>query len=178
MDDTEDKKDSKVVQKLSAVRAVKELSGDSEWTLTQELMQEIVASYTVANPSKLPAAKVLIEDLKKLIEEQYAGNEELKDLLLQSIPAEQNVRAWFKKKNWDETVWSKIRGSGLFTKEKRSQMIEALFDRGMDKSDVAAKIWLTLSGDYSEKMDINSDKNLDIYREIQSVILSKNKKND
>lgn len=183
MDDLKDPKDrgKKGADKLAAIRAVKELSGNSDWTITQELMQEVVASYTVANPDKLPPVKTLVEALKGLIEERYATNIELKDLLVESVPAVDSFyskESWFKKKNWDEAVWGKIRGSGLFTKEKRAQMINALYHRGMDKSDIAAKLWLTLSGDYSEKMDINTDKSIDMYREIQNVLLNKKKQDD
>jgi hypothetical protein len=44
----------------------------------------------------------------------------------------------------------------------------------MESSDQAAKLWLTLSGDYSEKMEIN-DKTVDTFREIQSVLQRKSR---
>ena len=42
----------------------------------------------------------------------------------------------------------------------------------MDKSDQAAKIWLTISGDYSDKIDV-TDKTVDTYRDINNILHGK-----
>ena len=165
----------KAVAKLEIVKAVKQISNpNSPWNLTQEIMQEIVATHTIANPdAKLPAIVKLIEELKTEINIRYQGEEELKKLLLESVPSQNAVRAWFAKEGWKDAVWSKLRVSGLFTESKRAEMIEALRHRGLQKDTTAAKIWLTLSGDYQEKMDINSDKTVETFREINKILLSK-----
>ncbi len=165
----------KAVAKLEAVRAAKQLQNpNSEWTITQEMLQEIVASHIVVNPDKVPPATRLVEQLKQEIEARYVDDEESKKILLESIPEVRSVRQWLKKDGWEDAVWSKIRGEQLFSKDKRAQVIEALRVRAMDKSDVAAKIWLTLSGDYSEKMEVN-DKTIDTFREINNILHKKNK---
>ncbi len=53
-------------------------------------------------------------------------------------------------------------------------MIEAIRSRGLNKSDTAAKLWLTLSGDYSEKIDIKQDETVEKFREINRILLSNN----
>lgn len=174
-DPTKKEYGEKAVVKLEAVRALKEISNpDSPWTLTQEVMQEICAGYIVANPNKTTPVTTLVEDLKKEIETRYANEEEKKKLILDSIPSVQSVRAWLKKDGWDEAVWKKVRGNSLFSPEKRALVIEALRDRAMDKSDLAAKIWLTLSGDYSDKMEVDN-KSADVFREINSILHRKSR---
>jgi hypothetical protein len=166
---------AKAATQLEAYRAVKKLSGDdSPWTLTQQLLQEVMAGHTVVNPNSLPPLTQMVDQLKKEIESRYEDDPSLKQLLLDSIPNMRSVREWVKKDGWDEAVWGYVRAEGLFTASKRAQMIEALRDRGLDRSDVAAKIWLTLSGDYSEKMEVDN-KSVDMYREINNVLHGKKK---
>lgn len=163
----------KHIAKLEAVRAVKKLSnGDSPWSIPQEILQEIMASHTVSNPDRQPPLTQMTDELKKEIEARYADDEELKNLILSSIPDVRQIRQWVKKDGWDEAVWGKVRGDRLFSADKRAQVIESLRLRAIDKSDVAAKIWLTLSGDYSEKMEVN-DKTVDTFREINSILHKK-----
>lgn len=165
----------KSAEKLEAVRAVKKLrNGDSVWTIPQEILQEIIAGHTVANPDKTPPVTQMVEELKREIEVRYSDDEELKKLLLESIPEVRSVRLWLKKDGWDEAVWGRIRGEKLFSSDKRAQVIEALRTRAIDRSDVAAKIWLTLSGDYSEKMEVDN-KTVDTFREINSILHRKSR---
>jgi uncharacterized protein YggE len=79
---------------------------------------------------------------------------------------------------WDEAVWSKLRSNAMFNHNNRYKVIDALLKKAIEDRDVsAAKIWLTLSGDYSDKMDINTDKRVETYREINSILLNNKKKN-
>lgn len=163
------------VQKLEAVRAAKQLQNpNSQWTVLQEVLQEIIAGHIVSNPDTVPPATKLAEELKTEIESRYADDDETKDLLVSAIPQPRAIREWMKKDGWEDAVWSRIRGEQLFSHEKRSQVIESLRVRAIEKSDVAAKIWLTLSGDYSEKMEVN-DKTIDTFREINSILHNKKK---
>ena len=165
----------KSTAQLEAYRAIKKLSPEgSMWTLTQQLLQEVMAGHTVINPESLPPLTQMVEELKNEIEKRYADELELKKLLLDSIPTMRSVREWVKKEGWDEAIWGYVRAEGLFTASKRAQMIESLRTRGLDRSDVAAKIWLTLSGDYSEKMEVDN-KSVDMYREINNVLHGKKK---
>ncbi len=165
----------KSTAQLEAYRAIKKLSPEgSMWTLTQQLLQEVMAGHTVINPESLPPLTQMVEELKNEIEKRYADELELKKLLLDSIPTMRSVREWVKKEGWDEAIWGYVRAEGLFTASKRAQMIESLRTRGLDRSDVAAKIWLTLSGDYSEKMEVDN-KSVDMYREINNILHGKKK---
>lgn len=180
MEDSQEKKEkAKAEQQKRTIarKAVEEMSNpDSPWTITQEIMQEIVATYTVKDHNSIPAVSKLVEDLKAEIERKFDDPE--KTILIDSIPNDTKfVKAWFKKEGWDSAVWSKVRMDGLFTSNKRAEVIESLRQRAIDKSDTAAKIWLTLSGDYSEKAETDS-KSVDLYREINKVLQGNKDKKD
>jgi len=160
------------VIKLEARRAVKQLSGNAEWDLVQETLQEIIASHTIANPEVLPRVPQLIRELELEIKKRYKLEEELQKLLLESIPKVASIRAWMKKDGWGEAIWKKIQETGLFTHENRMEMINALHKRGVERDTSAAKIWLTLSGDYTDKVDF-TDGTLEKFREINKVLHGK-----
>jgi hypothetical protein len=165
----------KSIAQTEAYHNVKKLSNkNSNWTITQELLQEIMAAHTVTNPDRLPPLTEMVEQLKEEIEKRYQDDEVMKEILLKSIPAMRSVREWPKKDGWDEAVWGFVRADGLFSATNRAKVIKALQARAEDKSDAAAKIWLTLSGDYSEKMEVDN-KSVDIYREINNILHGKKK---
>lgn len=160
-------------QKLEAVRAAKALQNpNSQWTVLQEVLQDIIAGHIVVNPDKVPPATKLVDELKTEVETRYADDPEAKDILIASIPQPRAVREWLKKDGWEDAVWSRIRGEQLFSHDKRAQVIESLRVRAIEKSDVAAKIWLTLSGDYTEEKQA-SDKTVDTFREINNILHKK-----
>ena len=166
----------KLVTKLAAVKAANKYNKEgSKWTLVQEILQEIMATHVVEDPNKRPYIKVLIEELKSEIKNRYSENEEMRDTLFEAVPSDVTIQTqWLKKEGWEDAVWSKVRGNGIFSKERRARMINALYERGMTKSDNAAKIWLTLSGDYSEKVsDVEKNKTLETYREINEILHKK-----
>jgi hypothetical protein len=166
-------KAEKTAIKLAAIKAAKELKNeDSQWTLVQEILQEILAAYLVVDPSANPPATKLVEDLNKEIEKRYKDEEDVKNLLLESIPSARSVRQWLKKDGWEDAVWQKIRADQLFSAGKRAEVIQALRQRAIDKSDLAAKIYLTLSGDYVEKQEVDT-KSVDIYRDINKILHNK-----
>lgn len=163
----------KKMYKLSLVKKVKELS-KTEWLLTQEILQEIQASLIVNDPSgKLPHPTKMLDFLKEEIKTRYEDDVEIKELLLESLPTVQRFRQWFKVDGWDDAVYSKLRTGKLFSKEKRAAVIEALYRSALDGKESAAKIWLTLSGDYSDKLDVNTDRKLEAYREINEILHKK-----
>jgi hypothetical protein len=163
---------------VEAYHNIKKLSNkNSDWTITQEILQEIMAGHTVANPEKLPPLTEMVEQLKEEIEKRYQDEPGMKDALLKSIPAMRSVREWVKKEGWDEAVWGYVRAEGLFSAANRAKVIKALGERAIDRSDAAAKIWLTLSGDYSEKMEVDN-KSVDMYREINNILHGNKKKNE
>lgn len=162
--------------KIISMNKIKALSTDSDWNLLEELIQEVMATYIVRNPEqKNPSVRKMRMDVQSEIKLRYKEQEELRDILLEALPSEMTLGKWIKKPKWNEAVWNKVRSDGLFTKERRSKMINALFERGLNKSDNAAKIWLTLSGDYSDKIDVTSDKTVEKFREINQVLLNNKK---
>ena len=170
----EEQEKSEVAKKLQAIKTVKELTKDSPWTIPQDILQEVIAGYTVADPNNIPKTPKLVEDLKEEIKRRYDYDPSLRDTILLSIPNDlRYVREWMKKEGWEEAIWSKVRMDGLFNSSKRAEVIESLRKRAIDRSDVAAKIWLTLSGDYSEKSDTADSKTVDTYREINKILHSK-----
>jgi len=158
---------------LAKVRAMKT---DSDWNVLEEIIQDVMSTYVVNDPEgSRPSVKKMREDVIDEINIRFNSDPETRDIILEALPSEMTLGKWIKQPKWNEAVWDRVRTGGLFTKERRSQMINALFQRGMDKSDNAAKIWLTLSGDYSEKLDITQDKAVERFREINEILHKKNK---
>lgn len=161
-------------RKVAVLKEIRALKTESEWNALEEIIQDIMATYVVQNPEgKQPAVNKIREDAINEIKLRYEADTETRDLLLEGMPSEMTIGKWIKKPKWNEGVWDRVRTGGLFTKERRSKMINALFERGITKSDNAAKIWLTLSGDYSEKLDITQDKALEKFREINEILHKK-----
>lgn len=169
-----DEKDgTKSPTKLEAVRAARELTNEgSSWNILQEIMQEIQASYIVVDAKTMPDATKLAEQLKEEVEKRFTDEPEKQKILLDGIPHVRSIRQWFKKDGWEDAVWGKIRTDQLFSSEKRAEVIESLRLRAIKRSDVAAKLWLTMSGDYNEKVEVN-DKTLDAFREVNSILQRK-----
>lgn len=162
---------TKQVEKLT-----QELIGDSDWTILQIIVQEIIATY-MCQDKKRPTIKQLLTFLHEEVATRYKDDDRSRKILIDGIPSEYAISLWVKKEGWDDAVWKHIRQDGLFTASKRAEVINALFERGRDKSDSAAKLWLTMSGDYAEKMDIHADDTVEQFREIQQAIFSKKIKN-
>lgn len=148
------------------------MQGDSEWNLVQQIAQDIEAFYVASNQKRPNLDEMLklipIEVIKKY-PEGIAEFDEVRELLSEGVPSRPTMHKWRNKKGWDDAVWARIRGSGLFTADKRSQVIGKLFDQASDGNTTAAKLWLTLSGDYQEKGDTKSDV-VEQFREINSIL--------
>lgn len=159
--------------KALAMKKIEKLSGDSEWHLLQQVAQDIEAMY------KLKEEKLSLEKHVTFLEDEvkarYSDQPDLLQALLDGIPSKVTMATWKKKKGWDEAVWMKIRGEGLFTPDNRAKVIQKLFSEAAIEGNVpAAKIWLTLSGDYVEKGDSASkDSALDMFRSLNEAIHSK-----
>lgn len=154
-------KDSRVAKLLK--------NKDSKWTVLQEILQEIAATHIIENPNVKPKMTEMRKELTSEVKLRYKEDIEAKEALLDAIPTVRAMRKWAKREGWDEAVWTHIRGTGLFSHDKRAEMIQALFDRGVDKSDTAAKLWLTLSGDYTDKVEV-TDTIVEKYREVNKIL--------
>jgi len=160
--------------KRSAIKKLAQLQGESEWNLLQQIGQEIEAHHIIIK-EKLSLDKHLAAILEEA-KSRYSEEPDLLALVLDAIPSRITLRAWKKKKGWEECVWMKIRGEGLFTTDRRAQVVGKLFEQAaIDGNVQAAKIWLTLSGDYSEKDPSAKNEALDVFRELNEAIHNKNK---
>lgn len=167
-------------QKRLALKKVEQLSGDSEWNLLQQIIHDIEAFHVVKN-EKRPSLDATIDLLKDEIKARYVidtlEQNEIREVLLEAVPSRITLQKWRTRKGWDDAVWTKARGgpSGLFSHDKRSVVIHSLYDNAVKGNTTAAKIWLTLSGDYVEKAETKNEI-VDQFREINNILHgSKNK---
>lgn len=164
------------VKKL-ALKRVEELSGDSRWNLLQQICQEIEAYYVAKNEKKPNLDSMLETHLPAEIKTKYPeGNvefDEIREALLDAVPSRMTLHKWRNEKDWDEAVWGKVRGAGLFTADKRAVLINTLYDQANSGNVTAAKIWLTLSGDYSEKDPSAKNDVVEQFREINQILHGK-----
>lgn len=167
-------------QKRLALKRVEELTKNSEWNLIQQIAHDIEAFYVIKNDKK-PSAEKTLELIKNEIEARYASDtpeeKEIKAILLDGLPSKITFTKWRSQKNWDEAVWARARtGSiGLFSPDKRATVIHSLYSSAITGNTSAAKIWLTLSGDYVEKAETKNEI-VDQFREINQILHgSKNK---
>jgi hypothetical protein len=172
-EEVQKKADEKRTKRLEALQAVKELSDkDSKWTLTEEIFQEIQAGHIVSNPNQLPPVTQMRQELISEIKTRYKDEPDVMQVLVDSVPEARTIRKWIKRDGWEDDVWTRLRGDKLFSPANRAQVLEALRVRAINKSDQAAKIWLTISGDYSDKIDV-TDKTVDTYRDINNILHGK-----
>lgn len=148
------------------------MQGDSEWNLVQQIAQDIEAYYVASN-EKRPNLDKMLELIPIEIQKKYPAEvtefSEIRELLLEGVPSRPTMHKWRNKKGWDDAVWAKIRGSGLFTADKRSHVIGKLYEQATDGNTTAAKLWLTLSGDYQEKGDTKNE-TVEAFREINNIL--------
>ena len=152
------------------------MSPNNNWTILQDILQDIEATSiveTVNNKTKKPTLKKLKQLLLAEIKLRYQDNPETEKMLSEAVPSEISISKWRNKPTWEKAVWEKLHSDKLFSSTKRAEMIEAIFSRGLTRSDSAAKLYLTMSGDYSDKLDIAQDGTMDKFREIQAVIHGK-----
>lgn len=162
--------------KIDASAKVRSLSGGADWTILQDILQDIQAS-TIIKKQKAPGLVKLKEILKNEVLQRYSakGEESLVEDLIAGIPSIGSLARWQKLKGWEEAVWVKVRGEGMFTLDRRAKVIDSLFEQATEKGNVnAAKVFLTLSGDYVEKGDQSKkDDQMEQFREIHKAINSK-----
>ena len=132
-----------------------------------------VESIYTAKSEKI-SAKDLIKQMGIYATEKYADYEGLSDIIIGALPSHQRIVLWRRKKNWQTAVWDKCKEAGHFTPERKSSVLQKLYDKIIDKGDVQAiKLYLTISGDYSEKIDVKRDQVADVFREINEQLHKK-----
>ena len=169
-------KSQKASSKIAQLNLIKGMSPNDNWNVLEDILQEIEATLIVENATngkKKPTTRHLRQLLEAEVKKKYSQNPETQKQLLDAIPSEMTVGKWRKKSKWEDAVWEKIRDTELFSPSRRAEMIGALFTRGLTRSDAAAKLYLTMSGDYSDKLDVTQDGTLDKFREINDVLHKK-----
>lgn len=164
-------------QAAEARRKLKELQHkeNKEFNLLQEMAQEVEAEHICTGAKNPISVEALRRRMLEIIEDFYKDDPAMRELLLKCFPNFKTLYAWRNKPNWKEAVWGRVKVEGMFTVGKRVAVVEAMFKKAVEKGDhQAAKIWLTLSGDYKETED-KDKKNaaVDIFREINSKIKAK-----
>lgn len=160
--DTEEMK-----RKRELRRKIDELS-TGEWSITEQLLQEVQANDEIAylvNGTAVPPLSKQIDTLKELIEVRFKEeeNSELRELLLDSVPHYSNVRQWTKKKGWRDAVFAKMETSYVFSNFKKARILETLFELGAKGNVNAAKTWLQAEGllDNKSKSDATKESTYD-----------------
>jgi hypothetical protein len=178
---TNDLKKERADKSMAKRRAIKELEQElerldlfqkAEWSIMQDLALDVEAYYSASN--KKLTAEMLIEELKKEAKNRYAQYEGLPEKIAAAAPSVQAVATWRQRKEWKPAIWDRCKETGLFTKERKSMVIEKMFEKIMEKGDVqAAKMWLMMAGEYVEKQEVKGDKDIDIFREINQTLRKK-----
>jgi hypothetical protein len=167
--------------KLEKARMVMlSVSPVGKWNILQTYLIEIQADGKLKEGlgQRFPTQKEQLELLKKKIESEWKNEQPTIDALLTCVPSQQMLSKWTKSKSWQDTLVDKMKVDGLFTAENRAGVIEAMRKKAADDGDVqAAKIWLTMSGDYTDKVDV-SDAKFEKYKEYQNELTGKSTTTD
>ena len=162
-------------EKRDTIKAIRALSKDPKWHILHDICHEICATHIVENPDTQINISQLLQELIKEVDYRYSSEPETLALLRKGIPSLEAIRKWTKLEGWNDAVWAKARVGSLFSTQRRASMINALYQRGLTRSDNAAKMYLQMSGDYSEKGESDKDRVADTFREINNLL--HNKKN-
>lgn len=175
---------SPAMDKKTSIRKRVEALSKGDWTIPQEFLQEIQAtdiaeSITAESEGKQPKATNLkdqTKQLKKLIEEKYKEEPEIKQLLLDSLPGYNAIRLWTLKDGWQEAIMAKIRLSYAFSEERRTRVLNAVYNKAVEKGDMkAAELYLKISGDLDTGKNGKGSKEADDYSAFNQILRSKKK---
>lgn len=167
----------KAIEKRGNVRQLQQLTPDSKWTILQDIAQDIQASYIIRG-SDMPTQKVLLAEIHSQIDIRYPKDDEdlvkTREIIISSIPnSPVTIKTWTKKEGWNQAVWDKVKNEGLFSKERRAAVVNALYQRAIAKDTVAAKLYLTMSGDYSDRPPDEKNTVVDKFIEINKILHKK-----
>ena len=156
------------------------LSGKGKWHLLQEYLIEIQADGKIKEGlgQQFPTFQEQLVLLHKKIEVEHGDEPETRDLLLNYVTQKIPLQKWSKLPGWTDAVVDKMKSYGLFTPENRAAVIDAMKQKAVKDGDVqAAKVWLTMSGDYTDKIDVN-DAKFEKYKEYANSLTSGTKITD
>lgn len=175
-------KDSEILtvpeRKAALTRAMPKVIG--RWNELQSILIDVEVGFRIrvlANSmDKMPSTPDMIEQLTKEVELRYIDQPESKDLLLFNIPSRQAAHKWMARPEWKEEVEKRLKDNNLFSLEKRSAMIESLYNSGFKLGNMkAAEMWLKMSGDLSNQPQVK-DKALDSFKQLSESLYNNNGK--
>lgn len=139
---------------------LRELSGDKKWTALQSMMIDIYADgkLKMAEGQRFPTGRELQELLKRKIETEYSDNIKFRTGLLNCVPTVRTLHRWAKLEGWNEDVMKKLKAEHLYSPEDRASIIIALKKEAQKGDVMAAKMVLTMTGDYDEKGQVSDEK--------------------
>lgn len=165
-------------KKSEARKKIKAIS-EGKWNIVQRLLQEIEADCILrqAKDNKMIEFKEKYDLLKLKIETEYADDPELKEVVLDYLPTPRGVLNWTKLNGWNDEITAVLRKEHLFRNETRAEVIMSLYKKAVSGDTQAAKVWLTMSGDYTDKVDV-ADSKFEKYKEYTQALQSGRPDND
>ncbi len=148
------------------------VSNQGKWHLLQEFMLEIQADAKLKQGlgQRFPTQNELLELLKKKIQVEFKDDSITMNALILCVPTHQALSKWSKISGWTDAITDKMKKFGIFTAENRAEVMEALRQKAVKEGDTqAAKIWLTMSGDYTDKVDV-TDTKFEKYKEYANTL--------
>jgi len=170
----ESDKETKRALKEKARITLLALSNKGKWHILQEFLIEIQADAKIKEGlgQRFPTWADQLALLHKKIEVEFSDDPENEKLLKNYVTHFTTIQKWTKLSGWNDAVIDKMKSYGLFTPENRAAVINAMKEKAVKDGDVqAAKVWLTMSGDYTDKIDVN-DQKFEKYKEYANSLTS------
>ena len=151
---------------------IQSLSAQGKWHLLQEYLMDIQADGKLkqSQGQKFPTYAEQQILLHKRIAEEFDEDHETRDLLIGYVSTPKTLSRWTQLPGWNDALIDKMKRTGLFTAEDRAAAIKAMLDKAKQGDVQAAKIYLTMSGDYTDKVDV-SDQKFEKYKEYANTLI-------
>jgi hypothetical protein len=171
---TEEVKESKKAFRDRAKLVLLSVSNKGKWHILQEFLIEIHADGKIKEGlgQRFPTLDDQLVLLHKKISFEFEDDPTTRDILLNYATERSTLNKWSKLPGWNDAVIDKMKSYGLFTPENRAAVINSMKEKAVKDGDVqAAKVWLTMSGDYTDKIDVN-DQKFEKYKEYANSLTS------
>jgi hypothetical protein len=151
---------------------IQSLSAQGKWHLLQEYLMDIQADGKLkqSQGQKFPTYAEQQILLHKRIASEFEEDPDTRDLLLGYVSTPKTLSRWSQLPGWNDAIIDKMKRTGLFTAEDRAAAIKAMLDKAKLGDVQAAKIYLTMSGDYTDKVDV-SDQKFEKYKEYANTLI-------
>lgn len=184
----EDNKDNNVTEiseeirnKLRLRKEVKGLTG-GEWTLPQEILQEIQAEDILieAVSNKKPYLAEQITRMTDIIKEEFKDQPDLLKTIVESIPTYEAIRLWTKKEEWEKEVQKCIRNKNIFNNKNQAKVLDTILKAAVAAPGTmsqlkAAELYFKLEGSLNPQKDAaeKKDEVYERYKNLQQTLHKK-----